>query len=245
MTRAKRADFGDYRIRVSARAKYVSIKVSHLGEVEIVVPQGFDKGKLPDIIEQRRDWIAKTTQRVQAERGSLSRESGILLPEKLSLRALAEEWTITYRATPGASVSLRPTGRHALLVYGAIANTDLCRRVLQRWLSHKALQHFEPWLQQVSQQTQLPFDKVSVRGQKTRWASCSSRKTISLNYKLLFLPPDLVRYVFIHELCHTVHLNHSSKFWGLVAQKLPGYEPIDQEVGKAWRYVPEWVEQSR
>jgi predicted metal-dependent hydrolase len=60
----------------------------------------------------------------------------------------------------------------------------------------------------------------------------------------LFLPPYLVRYIFIHELCHTVHLNHSADFWNLVAAKEPNYKLYDSELNKGWCYVPEWVERS-
>jgi predicted metal-dependent hydrolase len=65
---------------------------------------------------------------------------------------------------------------------------------------------------------------------------------ISLNYKLLFLPPEVVRYVFVHELCHTIHMNHSTAFWNLVAEKEPDYECLDTELQNVWRYVPAWVE---
>jgi hypothetical protein len=99
-----------------------------------------------------------------------------------------------------------------------------------------------PWLRQTSQEIKLPFNRAAVRGQKTLWASCSSKSNISLNFKLLFLPPHLVRYVFIHELCHTIHLNHSRKFWALVAEKEPNYRQYDAELNKAWVYIPEWLE---
>jgi predicted metal-dependent hydrolase len=108
----------------------------------------------------------------------------------------------------------------------------------------KAEAELLPWLRRVSQEVHLPYHQAAVRGQKTIWASCSGKKNISLNYKLLFLPSDLVRYVFIHELCHTVHLNHSAHFWNLVAEKEPDYRLYDTELNKAWCYIPEWVERS-
>jgi predicted metal-dependent hydrolase len=51
-----------------------------------------------------------------------------------------------------------------------------------------------------------------------------------------------VRYVFVHELCHTIHMNHSAAFWNLVAEKEPNYERLDTELQNVWRYVPAWVE---
>ena len=77
--------------------------------------------------------------------------------------------------------------------------------------------------------------------QKTRWASCSRHKTISLNLKLLFFQPALVRYVFIHELCHTVHMNHSRKYWRLLLAKEPNCMALDKQLRTAWRLVPAWV----
>jgi predicted metal-dependent hydrolase len=63
-----------------------------------------------------------------------------------------------------------------------------------------------PWLKRVSKKTGLSYAAASIR-QQTRWGSCSSRRLINLNARLLFLPPNLVTYVLVHELCHTKHLN--------------------------------------
>ncbi|HXV97711.1 MAG TPA: M48 family metallopeptidase, partial [Anaerolineae bacterium] len=97
------------------------------------------------------------------------------------------------------------------------------------------------WLTEMSRIENLPFKRAAIRGQKSRWGSCSSTGTISLNYKLLFLPVSLVRYVLIHELCHTRYLNHSKKFWSLVKQKEPAYKAAQIELRAAWRYVPGWL----
>ena len=77
-----------------------------------------------------------------------------------------------------------------------------------------------------------------MRAQRSRWGSCSRQRAISINQKLLFLPPALVRYVFIHELCHMVHFDHSPAFWRLVTQREPRGRALDEELGVAWRYVP-------
>jgi predicted metal-dependent hydrolase len=239
-----------YRVRISDRAKHVSIKVSHLGEVEIVVPRGFDMQQIPDILKKRQDWIAKTTQRIAAERRSLTQASAQLpqvardtFPEQLSLRSLLEDWTIQYQPTNSTQITFTTPKPHQLLIRGNVDSTN-CSPALQYWLKRKAEAHLNPWLRLVSREIDLPCNKISVRGQKTLWASCSGSKNISLNFKLLFLPPHLVRYVFIHELCHTIHLNHSERFWGLVEQKEPDYRLLDSELNKAWIYIPEWVESS-
>jgi predicted metal-dependent hydrolase len=233
-----------YRIRVSSRAKHVCIKISHAGDVEVVVPQGFDQRRIPEIVQRRQDWIAKTVQRLEMERRTLQADPQEPLPQVISLRSLSEDWQVIYRPTSENHLKVVLAIAHQLVLQGQVHQVDLCQQALRRWLQRKASLHLVPWLEQVSQQLSLPFSTASVRGQKTRWASCSSKKTISLNYKLLFLPPHLVRYVLIHELCHTIHLNHSAAFWQLVAEKEPNYKNLDAELRTAWRYVPGWVERS-
>ncbi|MCU0569218.1 MAG: M48 family metallopeptidase [Oculatellaceae cyanobacterium Prado106] len=253
MTKAKSSKSTPYRVRESARAKHVSIRVSHFGEVEVVVPRGFDLRRIPEILHKRQDWIAKTTQRLVAERRSLTHSitgapscdlTQPIFPEQIHLRSLLEDWDVKYDFTPAVSpITARTLSARKLLVQGEMDETA-CYQLLKLWLKRKAELHLIPWLRLVSQEVELPCDKISVRAQKTIWASCSGRKNVSLNLKLLFLPPHLVRYVFIHELCHTIHLNHSRNFWSLVEEKEPDYRLLDTELNKGWVYIPEWLEKA-
>ena len=68
------------------------------------------------------------------------------------------------------------------------------------------------------------------RGQKTRWGSCSSKGSLSFNYKLLQFRKEVIDYVIIHELCHTKELNHSPKFWRLVERYCPDYRMLKSEL---------------
>lgn len=68
------------------------------------------------------------------------------------------------------------------------------------------------------------YTSITVRDQKTRWGSCSSRGTLSFNYRLIFAPPRILDYVVVHELCHLTHMNHSKDFWNMVACVMPEYK---------------------
>ena len=74
------------------------------------------------------------------------------------------------------------------------------------------------------------FRKISIRNQKTRWASCSRRGNLSFNYKIVFLPPYLRDLVIVHELCHLKEFNHSRNFWDLVAHAIPDYKNLRREL---------------
>ncbi len=76
------------------------------------------------------------------------------------------------------------------------------------------------------------FNRIAIRNQNTCWGSCSRRANLNFNYKILFLPEKLANYIIIHELCHLKELNHSRRFWNLLAMVMPDYLEIRRELKK-------------
>ena len=73
------------------------------------------------------------------------------------------------------------------------------------------------------------YNRICVKNQKTRWGSCSKKKNINFNYRVIFLPENMANYIVVHEICHLKEFNHSQKFWDLVAETLPDYKNIKKE----------------
>ena len=163
------------------------------------------------------------------------------LPEEIHLPALEQSWAVEYRKTASNTVQARVNGNGSLVVSGRVNAGKEVVRALRRWLSRQAKASLIPWIEELSYETGLSFEKVSVRGQRTRWGSCSSKKHINLNWKLLFLSPEVVRYILLHELCHTVQLNHSRRFWSHLAAVEPDYKALNQAAKEGMLGLPGWV----
>jgi len=111
-------------------------------------------------------------------------------------------------------------------------------QLILEWLKDYAYSHLHAQLNHLSEQCRLPFNQLKIRVQRSRCGSCTSEKNISLNMQLLFLPAHLVTHILIHELCHTLYLDHSDKFWNLVASFDPKFKQHRCELRKAHRYLP-------
>lgn len=93
---------------------------------------------------------------------------------------------------------------------------DLLYSFIERAMRHEAKRVLPLRLRELAWRHGFNYQGVSIRNSKTRWGSCSSRKTISLSLSILLLPPHLIDYVLLHELCHTCEMNHSPRFWQLM-----------------------------
>ena len=230
-----------YTIRVSRRARYARLKISPHEGLIVVVPEHFDKKRVPGLVESRREWITKVQGSFERRRLTGVSDTGLALPTKLELNGIGETWRVAYLAIPRQRISVREASEDELMVSGPVDDEVSCRRVLESWLKRRADLKLVPQLERIASIHGFTFAAVSVRKQRSRWGSCSSKGRISLNLKLLFLPPLLVRYIMLHELCHTRHMNHSRRYWNEVARFDPDYASHDREMTHAWRFVPGWL----
>jgi predicted metal-dependent hydrolase len=96
-------------------------------------------------------------------------------------------------------------------------------RALRNFYRREAREHFSDRLEHFAGEMGLAYDNVQIRNQRTRWGSCSTNGTISLNWRLMMAPPDIIDYVVVHELAHLQEPNHTTEFWRLVGEYDPNY----------------------
>ena len=227
-----------YTIRRSQKAKRIHLRISHATGLEVVVPNWRKQVDIATILDTRRNWIEKHLHLLESPKQSAN-HSATKCPSILALNAVQEIWHVSY-VSANNKVKLIEKANHSLTCYGVL-QPHLMQGLLIDWLKNYAAKRGLTKLTQISQKTGLEFRQLGIRNQKTIWGSCNAHKNISLNFKILFLPPAIFNYVLLHELCHTKHLNHSKKFWQLVAKFDSNYLANDQTLKHGDQFVPDWV----
>jgi predicted metal-dependent hydrolase len=224
-----------WHVRISRRARRLSMRVFPGGRVEVVVPPGVGAMAIERFVSHHREWAERRAREFELQ-APLAAERR---PERIELAAVDRAWSVQY--APGSRRSIGEPSPGSLLVQGADSSDPERSRVLVGWLTEVAGDHLAATLRQLANETGIDYARLQIRRQRTRWGSCSSAGTISLNLCLMFQRPDVVRYLLLHELCHRRHMNHSRRFWSLVQSFEPRWRELDAELLKGWRNVPAWV----
>lgn len=225
-----------YAVRESTRAKRVILKVSGDRGLEVVVPKGFDLRRVPEVVQRRQDWVQGQLERLR--RAGVRPGAAPELPGRIALRAVGEEYAVRSLTRQGPGRLEVNAGNRLVL---AVSDVSQGVALLRAWLMAQARAALPPMLKEEGLRTGLAHERTQVRLQRSRWGSCSGRGSISLNARLMFLPPELVRYVMVHELCHLRRMDHSRAFWGLVERHVPAYRDLEKRLKEeAGTLVPPW-----
>jgi predicted metal-dependent hydrolase len=224
---------------VSPRARNVTLKVNRANGLVVVVPKDFDRSLLPGILSSRQSWIERQMERFGSLPGRFEQDWP---PTSLNLQGAGRQIDVRYRSVDGEHLRLTLVDNLLDAQLPSRYSDENLADIFVQWLKKFATQHCSRVASEMATVTDLKYEKVVVRGQKTRWGSYSSRGTLSLNYKLLFLPESLLRHVVLHELCHSVHMNHSADFWNLLQSFDDNAQEHDRQLADGWKYLPMWLE---
>lgn len=223
-------------VRVSRRARRLSVRVYPGGRVEVVVPPSASAAAVQQFIGIHRRWIHRRIEDLSAAHVMDMRR-----PARIELPAIGRSYAVEYEQNERQRSCATCAGDDVLLVRGPLQDERLIAGTLRDWLAGIAHEELGRQLWHIAEPGGFRYSRVQIRRQRTRWGSCSASGTISLNVCLMFLRPAVVRYLFVHELCHTVHMNHSHRFWALVEHHEPEYRALDRELLRGWQSVPGWM----
>ena len=206
-----------YSVRRSDRARRARIVVDP-GGVEVVVPKRMALRHVAPFVEQKRPWIERTLRRYREAEAAGPR---VLLEHGGEVPYLGEQLALDVRVEP-ARVRPHVARRGESLRVALPPGGDL-RDALERWYRRRAREEVAARLDAACARAGSSYTALTIRGQRTRWASCSSSGAMSFNWRLLLAPPAIVEYVVEHEVAHLQVLDHSPRFWELLASRCAGY----------------------
>jgi len=188
--------------------------------VEVVVPRRMALRHVEPFVAEKKPWIERTLRRYEAakrEAPAIALRHGGIVPY------LGDVLELDVRVEPGRTRPhvARRGGR--LTVKVAREGTAAIGDALERWYRRQARAEIEPRLDAATKRAGTRWTRLSIRNQRTRWASCSQDGAMSFNWRLLLAPAEILDYVVEHEVAHLEVLDHSDRFWRLLGSRCPGY----------------------
>jgi predicted metal-dependent hydrolase len=197
----------DYTIRRSERARRVRVTVEPDGAVEVVLPRRAAEREAAAAVSELRPWIERRRRALATARNAVAAAPG-------TTPYLGEELLLV--PEPGRT---RVHRRGDVLLVPAGDPTE----ALERWYRRAARDEIAPRLDRAAAEAGLRYRGLSIRAQRTRWASCSSNGSMSFNWRLLLAPEEILDYVVWHEVCHLAVMDHSPRFWALLESYCPDW----------------------
>ena len=197
----------EYTLRRSPRARRVRVSVDNDGEVQVTIPKRASRRAAEEAVRELAPWIERRRHALATARAENGRTPG----------------TVPYL---GRELALRPQpGRTRVHRRGdaLLVPTDHTEEALERWYRRAARDEIGPRLDAATRRAGTKYTKLTIRGQRTRWASCSSKGGMSFNWRLLLAPEPVLDYVIEHEVCHLEVMDHSPRFWRLLESRVPDW----------------------
>jgi predicted metal-dependent hydrolase len=198
----------EYSVRRSSRARRVRVVVDPAGEVEVVLPRRASHRDAAAAVREFAPWIERRVAQAARARRVVAARAGTVLYLGQALPVVSE---------PGRQ-RVHRRGDELLVPAGAAREP-----ALERWYRRAAREEITPRLENACARLGTSYTTLTIRGQRTRWASCSRSGAMSFNWRLLLAPEPVLDYVVWHEACHLEVMDHSRRFWRLVAKHCPGY----------------------
>lgn len=218
----------EYTLIRSSR-KTLALNIDRDGRLIVRAPYRLSVEKIEQFIAEKADWIEKHI--AAANLRTEQKNERLNVPPK--------ELPLFGRLCP--VVNEKPYGYTDGVFYLPEGMTlESLVPYLHKLYTRIAKETLIPRVQTLSEQTGLMITAVKINSAKTRWGSCSAAKSVNLSHRLIAADPRLIDYVIIHELCHTVHMDHSHDFYRLVENILPDYKEREKGLKEVSRMLTEY-----
>ncbi len=199
---------------IRSNRKTLSLSINENSDLVVRAPHRVSDDEIQKFISEKSAWIDKKQRLIKARlKDNLNQYSSLQCLYLGSLYPLKID-----------NSAVEPISFDGHVFTIANVNRERISLPLKSWYKKRFIEVALPRLSYFSDKHKLKVNQVRVKEQKTLWGSCSSKNNINLNYLLIMAPMKVIDYVIVHELVHTIHKNHSAKFWQKVATIMPNYK---------------------
>ena len=197
---------------IRSNRRTLSISINENAELIVRAPHLLSMNKIHDFINEKKKWVNKQQKIInnRLSDSAFDKDMALMLGSLYPIKIKTDQ-----------SKKLIFNGEEFLV---CSSDQELIYSSLKKWYKKKFREVAIPRLTYFADQYNLSVNQVRIKEQKTLWGSCSSRNNINLNYLLIMAPMNVIDYVIIHELAHTIHRNHSSHFWKTVESMMPNFK---------------------
>lgn len=224
------AGVGQIKVRQSANIKFLSVRMAPGRGMWVNVPLGVSRRQAEHFLQEKREWMLKTV----AEMGVYEEDTGMGLRVGAEIKTKLHVLKIveTGQSKPFYKIEqdtiVLSVPEH--VVFSQIEK--VVGRFLVEIYAMEARQYLPQRVKEYAGKYGFRYGHLSFRDNISNWGSCSFENNISLNIKLMKLPDEIIDYVILHELSHTVEKNHSADFWALVGKICPDYKTLRHRLKK-------------
>ena len=223
------------------RRRHVHILVNDQGTIEVRAPWRFSVSKARDVMRENAQWVVRTLEGVRerlAQRPRLVTGTRLpLLDESLQLEVRPRAQIDLFDDARPRRGRVNRTGMMLRVSPASLGEAEL-RALLESWYRREAADRLAARIEHFAPRLGVRPSKLTIRGQRSRWGSCSGTGTVSLNWRLMMVPGALADYVVVHELCHLRHMDHSPDFWAMVSCEIPDYRERRRRLDAMQRHLP-------
>jgi predicted metal-dependent hydrolase len=203
-------------LRKSKRARRCKLKITTAHKVEVVLPTHVPLAAGEHFLNSKLHWLEKNI--------------ALLTPRESKYYLNGLEYRLEHLRLPELTRHAASHDYPNLRIESPAESTATPESLFAQYAKFLAKQHLPPLCEHLAAKHNFEPKKIRISNSKTRWGSCTSRGTISLNYRLIHLPDELTEYIILHELCHLRHPNHSKEFWREVSIIIPHYRELEKEL---------------
>lgn len=204
-----------YSVRRSARAKNISIRVSPDRGLEVVMPGGVKSYNIESCLKSREDWIIARLDQIKQLQDKKANSGRVLF--------LGREYGLVHVIRHQAAAAVKILD-DKLYITVSDHSPETLAEALERWYRAQAGIIFKERVRRINKEAGYTVNRIFIRGQRTRWGSCSRLGNLNFNWRLVMAPVEVIDYIVIHELSHLGEMNHSVNFWHLVEKLCPDYK---------------------